>query len=149
MAKASCVLDIMKEKGIIELNNENDELKRFNFHIRNINDDNIKREIHKKIFKKLLNSEEYLLVETFGQHIKYFAKTENVREYIEKFLESEKEYEEHPSINYPDTQQWIKENYPNIDMNYLYIYNTEIKEKRKQQEKENDQKAIELLNNIL
>lgn len=146
MSNVNCVLNIMKDNGYIEIKKHSDGsyIKITDM----VKDDNIRKEMYKKIYQKMKDSDKYLIDEEENSWNPNFCKKETIYELVINFIESKEECRE---INFMPKyiRDFVNSSFPQIEMEAYKIYNHYIKEKRLKKEKEQDEKALELLNDIL
>ena len=154
MTNEKCVLDIMESKGYIEIKEglySREELPMFYIHVSNtIKDKDIREEMYIKLYKKLRDSNKYIIDPKDSSHDPYFYRKEDVINFIESFIESGKEK---ISDEYkPDyVCEFINNNFDCIEIanNNYSLINKDVRKQRIQKEKRQDIEALELLNNIL
>lgn len=156
MAKTECIIEIMKENEYIEVNQVNAKFADVpikTIEIINIHNRKVKEEIKEKINEKIKNDNEYIIADLYTNGRIDFCSRYDVEEIIKRFIRSNEETTYISNI----TQRiriWINEKYENIEAheggrNQTILINTKIRKERKEEEKKNDERALELLNDIL
>lgn len=152
MTELKCVLDIMTEKGYIEVKHsrQNNGINEYYIHITSeIKDINIKKEMYKKIYDKIKNDNQFL-VNSSGPVNPMYCKKEEIHKFIEKFIDSGKEIFQTEYIQ-EYIRDFIESCYPGIavDVWGCEITNLDVKRERITKQQRKDKEALELLNNIL
>lgn len=155
MAKTQCVLDIMKEKQYIRIENkyfgnwrytDSIPLKRIWIVANNVPQKTAQDTISFKIQNKIKGDKDYIWnTANSGFYIKH-----DVEQYVKDFLESGKEKKDISTYMHPWLREWIANNYDGIELERnAFLINTQVREQRLQNEKNKSDDALELLYNIL
>lgn len=153
MAGAQCVLDVMTQNDFIEILEYDDTLRHYLMVVRGITDESIADEIKDKIDKKIESDSNFIIISRYKDtnRVRYFTKTKDMKEYIQKFIDSGEETEKLTyCIHSQDAYNYIQREYEYLNIDeYGYMTNLLIKEAREKKEEQTDRKALELLNSIL
>lgn len=153
MAELKCILDIMKDCITLEeyfSPNYDDIATQYHVQIDRdeIQNKKIREEMYEKIYNKIRNDEKYLVISEETSPNPWFYKKADIDRFMQLFIKSQKETIKISYIN-DSICDFINSHYSEIKAENWKIKNLKVQDERINKQVEKEEKALQLLNDIL